>query len=331
MNNDVSRDLRAEQIAATILYRYFGNISISGSTNQLYDLLVSYNDGTELKFGVEVKRQKDVPLNMGSLIAKINGLDLSERSNRIPIILLYVNEETEVAKVGFLVGWRYGKPQIYRDFELRILNEKTSGLCLQLIKSMDEVIRVLSLDDLHVMKRIVFSRSIEKGRRQQAEVLYLRKMSSEYRMKQKEVVDERERLERLIKGTPQEEYPDDELDRIIYDAITEKFSNAKKKNSLLILSTELAELQSYKQWHCHKTKLLVTPNLTNVPQSLLCMLNGLELFGVDVEIYVENVFYQDAFDYVSFEKVEPIDGWLKKVTEWNMLKETFSPISMYFR
>lgn len=331
MSDEKERGIRIEQIAATILYRYFGDITITVSMQQHYDLLVTYNDGTELKFGVEVKSDKATPLHFDRIINHISLLDFSEKSNRLPVILLVVNEETETAKVGFLVGWRFGKPQIYRDFELRNLNEKSSGLCLQLIKSMDDVIRVLSVDDINVLKTITFSRAVENGRKQQAQVMYLRKLSSEYRMKQKEVVTEKERFERLLKGTPEEEYPNDELDRLIFESINETYKNAKPKSSILLLSTELEDLQYYKRFHCHHTKLLVSPDLNNLPMVVMSMLDGLELFSVDIDIFVENILYQDAFDTVSFDKEEPLDGWVKKVTKWNKLKETMRPISTYFR
>ena len=51
---------RIEQIACTILYRCFDNVLIEKTPDwSLLDLLVSYNDGTDLKFGVIVKKKSN--------------------------------------------------------------------------------------------------------------------------------------------------------------------------------------------------------------------------------------------------------------------------------
>lgn len=323
---------RIEQIACTILYRCFENISIEKAPDwSLWDLLVRYNDGTDLKFGVIVKKWIDrLPEYIDRLTEYLNRVDYTQAVNQIPIVLLVVDEPKESAKIAFLVGWRYGKPRIYKNFELRNLNQKSAGICLQIIKSMDEVIRVLSIDDLNVLKTITFSKKLAGGRVQQAEILYLRKLSSTYRMSQKEVVDEKERFERLLKGTPEEEYPQDELDELILESVKIQFKNAKVRSKLMLLSVDLADLQSYKGVHCVHTMLIVSPCLANLPEIALSMLDGLKLFSVGLDIFVDNIFYQEAFDGVSFDKEEPIEGWLKKVTEWNKLKETMRPITGYF-
>ena len=324
---------RIEQIACTILYRCFDNISIDKTPDwSLLDLLVRYNDGTDFKFGVIVKRAFDnLPDSIDRLVNMLNKVDYTQSVNQIPIVLLVVDEPTESAKIAFLVGWRFGKPRIYKNFELRNLNQKTADICLQIIKSMDDVIRILSVDDLNVLKKITFSKKLSDNRVQQAEILYLRKLSSTYRMNQKEVVEEKERFERLLKGTPEEEYPQDELDMLIFESVKKQFKNAKVRSKLMLLSTELDDLQFYRDIHCVHTNLLVSPDLTNLPEIALSMLDGLELFSVGIDIFVENIFYQEAFDGVSFEKDEPLEGWLKKVTEWNRLKGTMRSITEYFR
>lgn len=331
MNNNP--EWRINQIASTILYRCFGDVRIEMLSNtKVIDWLVTYNDGTDLKFGVIIKKtsSKSSP-DLSVLADEINGLDFTNSIYRHPIIALFVEESTENAKVAFLVGWRFGSPRIYKNFELRNLNPKTGNIYLQIIKSMDEVIRVLSTDDLKLLKRITFSRKLHDGRKQNAEILYLRKLSPTYRMNKKVVVDEKERFERLLKGTPEDEYPKDELDRIILEAVKGQFKNAKVYSRLMLFSTDLDDLQMYKNVHCVKTNLLVSPDLTKSSSAELAMLNGLEMFTVSLDVFVENIFYKDAFDGVSFDKEEPLEGWLLKLTEWKKMREKLSPVSEFFR
>ena len=323
---------RIEQIAMTILYRLFGNVSFTRSPKGICDFIVSYNDGTGLRFGVVVKETSfNESDNFHKLINTLEQTNLFLEENKMPIIALYVDEVSENAKVAFLVGWRFEKPRIYKDFELRNLNEKSAGTCLQIIKSMDNVIRLLSADELYVLKHLVFSRKHIEERSIKGEILYLRKLSTTYRMKQNEVVDEKQRLERLIKGVPEEEYPKDDLDRLIIEAVKAKFKDAKVKSSLMIFSTELDDLQYFKRVHCHHTSLVVWPKTSNLSVLETDRLIGLDPLSLDIELYVDNLLFRDAFDSVSFEKEESWEGWNVKLAEWNNMKETMRPISQFFR
>lgn len=331
--NNKNLEWRINQIASTILYRCFGDVSIEVLSNtKVIDWLVTYNDGTDLKFGVIIKKvgAKNAPV-LPELADEVNEIDFSNSKYRHPIIALFVEESTENAKVAFLVGWRFGSPRIYKNFELRNLTPQTGTQYLQVIKSMDEVIRVLSTDELKVLKRITFSRKLHDNREQKAEILYLRRLSSSYRTNQKEVVDDKERFERLLKGTPEEEYPRDELDRLIIEAVKCQFKNAKVHSKLVLFSTDLDDLQMYKNVHCVKTNIMVSPDLTKVSAVEMAMLNGLEMFNVNVDVFVENIFYQTAFDGISFDKEEPLEGWLLKLAEWKKMRDTLSPISEFFR
>ena len=327
-----NQEWRIDQIASTILYRCFGDITITQTKEGVCDFIVTYNDGTDLRFGVVVKRYPlESKEQFNKLINSLEKADFTLDANRLPIIALYVDETTENAKVAFLVGWRFQKPRIYRDFEVRNLTPKSSSICLQIIKSMDSVIRFLSKDDLNVLKKIIFSRKMSDNRIQQAEILYLRKLSVDYRMNEKEVVNERERLERLVKGTPEEEYPQDDLDRLILESVKNQFKDAKVSSKLILFSTDLDDLQVYKNVHCHHTTLLVSPEMNSLTTTQLTMLDGLEMLNVNLDVFVDNIFYQDSFDNVSFDKVEPLEGWLEKLIVWKLMKQTMRPVSDYFR
>ena len=121
--NNKNIEWRINQIASTILYRCFGDVSIEVLSNtKVIDWLVTYNDGTDLKFGVIIKKvgAKNAP-NLSELAYEVNEIDFSNSKYRHPIIALFVEESTENAKVAFLVGWRFGSPRIYKNFELRNL------------------------------------------------------------------------------------------------------------------------------------------------------------------------------------------------------------------
>ena len=322
---------RSLQIAATILYRHFENISIEKSLSSFYDMLVKYQDGTNLKFGVIVKsstylRSKQFPSDVE--ILKIQNYELEE--NRLPVLLMCVNEEKETAKIGFLIGWRYGRPRIYNNIELRTFDKLNAYKVLEIIKSMDDVIRVLTNNDISVKKIISFSIQQPQGIVQHGDIIYLRKMSSNYKMKKVEVTDEKEKFNRLLKGIPQDEYPSDLLDELILQAVKRRYANAECKSSNVFLSTDIKDLQFYEGMHKTQCIVNIKPDLSTLPQQYWGVLNGVNIVTIVLELYVPGIFNVDVFDNEWFETSVNFDGWLEKYNELTSLRATLSNISDYF-
>lgn len=322
---------RSLQIAATIIYRHFGNITIENSTSSLYDMLVKYQDGTGLKFGVIVKSSSYLrSKQFSSDIELLKTQNYNIEDNQVPVLLMCINEVNETAKVGFLIGWRYGRPRIYNNLELRTFDKSNAEKVIEILKSMDDVIRVLSNNDISVRKNISFSIEQPQGIIQHAEVIYLRKISSNYRMKKVEVVDEKEKFNRLLKGIPQDEYPSDLLDQLILQAIKKKYANAGCKSSNVLFSTDLKNLQLYEGMHKSLCYINILPDLSNLPQQFWGIVNGVNVVTIRLELYVPDLFNLEAFDNECFETSVSFDGWLEKYNELNSMKATLSNISDYF-
>ena len=118
---------------------------------------------------------------------------------------------------------------------------------------------------------------------------------------------------------------------MIFEGVKGQFKNAKVRSKLILFSTDLDDIQQYKNVHCHHTTLLVQPDFSKVSTLELYMLEGQEILTVNLDVYVENMFYREAFDSVSFDKVEPLENWMEKMSVWKKMKETMRPISEYFR
>lgn len=322
---------RSLQIAATILYRYFGKITIENSPNCLYDILVKYQDGSDLKFGVIVKSSTYLrSKQFSSDIELLKAQNFNLTDNQVPVLLMCINEVNETAKIGFLIGWRYGRPRIYNNLELRSFDKSNAEKVLEILKSMDDVIRVLSNNDLSVKKNISFSNQYPQGITQYGDIIYLRKLSSNYKMKKVEVVNKKEKFNRLLKGIPQDEYPSDLLDQLILQAVKSRYANAECKSSNVLFSTDLKDLQFYEGMHKTQCHIKILPDLSTLPQQFWGVVNGVNVVTINLELYVPGIFNVEVFDNECFEVSVDFDGWLKKYNELNALKATLSNISDYF-
>ena len=93
------KEMRSYQIAAIILLRYIDGIEISESQYPYYDLLVT-DKTTGLKFGIEVKfSNSERTQEYQSYIQALSHIDLNDENNRIPILIMAVNETKETAKI----------------------------------------------------------------------------------------------------------------------------------------------------------------------------------------------------------------------------------------
>jgi len=99
--------MRSYQIAAIILLRYIDGIEISESQYPYYDLLVT-DKTTGLKFGIEVKFSNfERTQEYQSYIQTLSDIDLNDENNRIPILIMAVNEREVV--LDMLLSLREGK------------------------------------------------------------------------------------------------------------------------------------------------------------------------------------------------------------------------------
>ena len=104
--------------------------------------------------------------------------------------------------------------------------------------------------------RVVKTIKLQSANLIDAEVVYFRKLDAEnYKMSTRPQMDYLERFHRLLKGTPEEEYPKDELDILILKNIQKYYPAASVTSRLLLFGTELLDLRRYKDKQCETGKL----------------------------------------------------------------------------
>lgn len=330
MNQQI-KEIRTYQIAAISILRNLRGCRIEQVQSQYFDFLVTYEE-TSLVFGVEVKNSGFLRTNhFQDYMLALEGINVSERENRIPVLLAAVNEKDESVKIGFLLAWQFGKAKIFRKPAMVDLNASNADKILDYVKSMDETIRVLSEHGMKVVKRIRVEHEEANGCLSFGTVEYLRDFTQDYRMHQKEVVNERERMERLISGTPQNEYPDDELDRAIFEKIQERFPGSNKISDLMLFSTELRDLQLLSRSICRSFTFTVEPeiDIKNAP-FVAEFMNGVDIVRFNVDVFIDKPMDVPVFENQAFEIVKPLNGWMNTYKWYTDAVKTLSSPRVFF-
>lgn len=103
MKND-SKKVRTEQIAAIALIRTLAGIRLEQTFGSLFHMLATIPaDG--LRFGINVVSSSfSDTVSYDKYLEYLNTVDYSERDNRLPIVIVSVNESSETAKLAFKWG-----------------------------------------------------------------------------------------------------------------------------------------------------------------------------------------------------------------------------------
>ena len=180
-------------------------------------------------------------------MAEINGDD------GLPIILMLVNENSESVMMSIILYWKYGRAFINSKPKFRTLSEDSIKWLTKCVEGLYNVISFLDNEDLRVIKQI----DLNDDRFIDAHVIYLRNFTPTYKMKEKdpEISD----FERMLNGTPQNEYPNDILDDIILATIRKEYPNAEIKSALYLFGLDIVKMQEQKIYSLANSTIKVVP------------------------------------------------------------------------
>ena len=308
MNRIEMKEWRSIQIAATILYRLSDNIKIETVNNDLYNFKVIIKD-CNLSFAIKVGSSSFAKnVSYKTYLEELKETFNSNCDGFIPIILMCVNESTETAMWGFQVGWLYNKPIIFDKVKFMTSNEKSWNLINDHIKSMDKTIRILSRYGMKIMKSLEvavdYNQQIFK-----AEFVYFRDFSDLYKMKPTTYMTDKERFYRLLNGIPEEEFPIDTLDNIIYHCISSKYQIVNTRSKLMISTSELCNLQQYKNRIHKKSNIFIEPD------QILPMLNEMYIPYIEIDVFPYLPIPADIFGNISITYVMPIANWIENYSK----------------
>lgn len=310
---------RTMQIVASEIMRYDGGAQIyemPENRNHVYDLLVTSKE-RGLQYGVEVKRSEfSRTKNYDGYIER---LQHRQSDINVPILLVSVNESTEEVKIGIVFSWFHRRPSVTRDVVLWKSTRENWDRALNLLAlsaHVESPIEFLQMDNLYLKKTLPLSAEIRGGRRYLAELVYMRKMSPEYRMNPRERNTQQEEFQFCLNGYDREEYPSDILDNAIYMAVHEQFVKTDVNNQLIVLNTELRDLQRYREYERGSVNIHIAPQLDGMDEAVMRLLGGHTEFDFRVELYAHSAEDRDYYNNMDFSYQDVADGWVEKVIEY---------------
>lgn len=317
----------AENIAEREIIRNCGEVLIEKKPTVLYDWLVR-DKAQGLFWGVCVvsytfTRTKSYEQYLEGLY----NTDFYNERNRVPIIVLSVNPLTKRVNFGFQVVWHHGKATIYNKVKFRELTYRSWGTALDNLLSMDEVIRLLNTDNLKVIKHLLISKT-DGSKDYFADIIYLRNLTRDYRMTDKEVVDQKEKFNRFVFGIPEEEYPSDELDAWLEEIIGKQYKIEQKRSSLLLFTTELRDLQVYRNSYLKQDNIILFE--LDLEASSQMPVGDYVSISAKVEIYFTDQRSENFWGLNIPPKLFSWNEWVEKYAEIKKMLATYSVLSTLF-
>jgi hypothetical protein len=168
---------------------------------------------------------------------------------------------------GMLCYWNFERLSFNKNINWRLLNEENVKWLRMQLKARHSRIAFLPLDYIRVVKII----DLRAEGYYDARVIYLRRFyGDDYRMKQHVEKTQEDRFNRLLNGTPQNEYPSDCLDELILKEVRQKYPNASLENKLLLFDVDLLNYRLEKEHKKQNLKIkLQTENGGNVKISTI--------------------------------------------------------------
>lgn len=269
------------------------------------------------RFYIMVKQNMNIDSSEGQRILR----DVSELVNlriieQLPLLL--ASFEGNSCQIGFLLFWDYNRCYINNNICWRKLNAQTSEwLRLQLQSHRQRIVQ-LPLENLRVIKTI----HLNTKDFLESEIVYLRKFGENYHMSTSPILTEQERFNRMLNGTPEDEYPQDDLDKLILHTVLMQYPEAEVKSKLLLFDVDLLDIRHLKDKRKNRFSIHAVSTIYDRTGQVLG--EGQDKLTIELEIYYYPNFFK-AFGAYPIDKPIMIDRG--KISHFRQLLTTYEPIS----
>lgn len=230
------------------LKRYFHRVETITTNILPFDFIVYTQEGEMLCY-IIIKCTLNQQLN-SDYIKNIANKIQDANKEQVPVLLL--RNEDEKISMGILCYWEYGR-YIYNKEDIHWFTFEKDDIELLQIQLNARRMKIKWLPDNFF--RIVKTIRLNATTLVDAEIVYLRRFTETYKMRTKLPMTDIERFNRLLTGTPESEYPNDELDKLILKNMQRYYPSATVKSKSLLFETELLNLRLYKDKLCKKSVL----------------------------------------------------------------------------
>ncbi len=230
--------------------------------------------------------------------------------------LVMITPHDSTYQISILIYWEYNRCHFNTKRSVRPINQDTILWIEAQIGARRMHINSLPLEWNGVIKTI----SLNTNDLVDSQIMYWRKITDIYKMMPGQHKDDTDRFNRLLQGTPENEYPNDILDMVIMQQIQSVYPEAEVRSKLLLFDTDLLNFRQLKD------KLYACQDLS------FCLYNGNTLYPITYSDFKIECYY-----YPNFFK----PGQVKILSQYNttniqaynnikLLSETtYKPISYF--
>ena len=304
--------MTSETDILTTLELYFNVERISSSKDIGVDAILSIKNNSNVRAYIIVN--KSVRNNkQDDIIRSITQDQLA----KLPIIIFEQNANN--VTFGLLSYWDFDSYFINKNINWREYNVENINWLITQISIRRGSIKLLDSDMCRVVKTIYLNYDDMID----GEIKYLRSFSETYKMKDTSMISEEERIKRLIHGTPEEDYPKDELDEVLYQQVLKTYPKARIKSSLLLFDSELLDLRLLKERKLQLFHLYFIPIIYN--ETGLPINNSMLNYEIMLELYYTPNFFRETNILPINQVVQMFvnsDNFIQKI------KDTYQPLSI---
>lgn len=164
----------------------------------------------------------------------------------VPIVCFVQSGQYDY-EFGILLYWDYNRCYENKDINWRTIAPiSMEWLCMQCSACR---MRISPVQERY--QRVIKTIELNSSHFIEAEIIYMRQLSETYKMKPHKEYTAEERFNRILRGTPQNEYPNDELDEYILENIRDNYPSADIKSKLLLFDVDLLNLRQKKDKKYH--------------------------------------------------------------------------------
>lgn len=247
------------------------------------DYIASGKDGNML-FYIECKGHTD-RIALEDLANRFSTAVTNGILKELPMVV-FTKRNGEV-QFGLLVWWEFNRAFVNRSIAWKNISDENIELLTCHVRAVHNYIRVLPEKLLRVKKTIKLNHRDFYG----DEIIYFRQFTDGYRMRTSSHLTDEERRNRLITGTPEEEYPSDVLDELIFQTIAKEFPEAEKQTSLLLFDTDLLKMRNRTGEKIESLTIYVLTSTSSCPKTGTC-----EQFEIPLDLkYQANIFKRQNY------------------------------------
>lgn len=174
------------------------------------------------------------------LIAALRSLGEQDANRQTPLLVIKTDGITY--KAWIFAYWEYNHCRLNKKVYERPLNAETISWFEMQLSAHRMHINSIPMEYVGVIKTI----SLNTHDLVEADIIYWRKLTDTYKMTPNQPQDEQARFNRLLHGTPENEYPCDVLDSVIFQQVQSVYPEAKVRSKLLLFDNDLLNFRNLK-------------------------------------------------------------------------------------